>query len=62
MDVCKNTSSPFLPRRKNIGISENQIPSQKDTPMIIKVLFHTLMTIITGGLWLLGLVIWRIIK
>lgn len=27
-----------------------------------KVLFHTFMTIITGGLWLLGLIIYFIIK
>lgn len=28
----------------------------------MKVLFHLFMTIITGGLWLLGLVIWYMVK
>lgn len=27
-----------------------------------KVLFHLFMTIITGGLWLIGLIIWTIVK
>lgn len=27
-----------------------------------KVLFHLFMTIITGGLWLIGLIIWAIVK
>jgi hypothetical protein len=30
--------------------------------MFIKVLFHTFMTIVTGGLWLLGLIIYAILK
>ncbi|QCW07629.1 hypothetical protein [Lactococcus phage CHPC971] len=29
---------------------------------LIKVLFHLIMTGITGGLWLVGLIIWFIIK
>ncbi|WNN94557.1 membrane protein [Arthrobacter phage Lewando] len=28
----------------------------------MKVLFHLIMTLITGGLWLLGLVIWYMVK
>jgi hypothetical protein len=28
----------------------------------MKVLFHLVMTLITGGLWLLGLVIWYMVK
>jgi hypothetical protein len=27
-----------------------------------KVLFHTFMTFITGGVWLVGLIIWYIVK
>lgn len=29
---------------------------------MFKVLFHLFMTVITGGLWLVGLVIWYIVK
>lgn len=29
---------------------------------MLKVLFHTFMTVITGGLWLIGLVVWYIFK
>lgn len=29
---------------------------------MLKVLFHLFMTVITGGLWLVGLVIWYIVK
>lgn len=29
---------------------------------LAKVLFHLFMTIITGGLWLIGLIIWAIVK
>jgi hypothetical protein len=28
----------------------------------MKVAFHILMTFLTGGLWLIGLVIWYIVK
>jgi hypothetical protein len=28
----------------------------------MKVLFHLVVTLITGGLWLLGLVIWYMVK
>lgn len=27
-----------------------------------KVLFHGVMTVLTGGLWLIGLVIWYMVK
>lgn len=30
--------------------------------MLLRVLFHTAMTIFTGGLWLLGLAIWFMLK
>jgi hypothetical protein len=30
--------------------------------MILKVIFHTVMTVITGGLWFVGLVIWWLLK
>jgi hypothetical protein len=30
--------------------------------MIGKVLFHLIMTVITGGLWLVGLVIYKCVK
>lgn len=30
--------------------------------MLLKILFHTFMTLITGGLWLLGLIIYAILK
>lgn len=29
---------------------------------MLKVFFHLFMTVITGGLWLVGLVIWYIVK
>jgi len=29
---------------------------------MLKVLFHLVMTFLTGGLWLLGLIIWRILR
>lgn len=29
---------------------------------MLKVLFHLFMTVMTGGLWLVGLVIWYIVK
>lgn len=29
---------------------------------MLKVLFHLFMTVATGGLWLVGLVIWYIVK
>jgi hypothetical protein len=29
---------------------------------MLKVLFHLVMTVITGGLWLVGLLIWAIVK
>jgi hypothetical protein len=28
----------------------------------MKVLFHLAMTLLTGGLWLVGLIIWYIVK
>lgn len=30
--------------------------------MFLKVLFHLFMTVITGGLWLVGLIIYAIVK
>lgn len=27
-----------------------------------KILFHLVMTFLTGGLWLLGLIIWKLLK
>lgn len=27
-----------------------------------KILFHMIMTFLTGGLWLLGLLIWKLVK
>lgn len=29
---------------------------------MLKVLFHLIMTLVTGGFWLLGLVIWYMVK
>lgn len=29
---------------------------------LAKVLFHTFMTLLTGGLWLVGLIIYHIVK
>lgn len=37
-------------------------PSRKVFIMMLKVLFHLFMTCITGGLWLVGLIIWYIVK
>lgn len=29
---------------------------------LVKVLFHVAMTCLTGGLWLIGLIIWKMTK
>jgi hypothetical protein len=36
--------------------------STKGIPMLIKVLFHTFMVVVTGGLWGIGLIVYAILK
>jgi hypothetical protein len=38
------------------------LPFLERNAMFIKVLFHTVLTLATGGLWLLGLIIYSILK
>lgn len=35
---------------------------KRQSPGLFAILFHILMTCLTGGLWLLGLFIWHLLK
>lgn len=36
--------------------------TKSNNPSCLALLFHVFMTLITGGLWFIGLVIWYILK
>lgn len=43
-------------------MSYNETHSSRKDLKMLKFLFHLFMTFATGGLWLIGLIVWHVVK